>query len=53
MMQEMRWCDYCGEVIRERKWYEINGDTICKRCLKENFLRKADDGCDDEGEEDE
>lgn len=48
MMQEMRWCDYCGEVIRERKWYEINGDKICKRCLEENFAKGEADEEDEE-----
>lgn len=46
-------CDYCGRVIRQKRWYEINGDTICKTCLDENFRCGADDGDDDEGDEDE
>lgn len=43
-------CDYCGETIRDRKWYEINGDVICIRCMNENFLKgdADDDGDDDE-----
>jgi formylmethanofuran dehydrogenase subunit E len=43
-------CDYCGRTIRDRKWYEINGDAICIRCMNENFLKgdSDDDGDDDE-----
>lgn len=39
-------CDYCGRTIRQKKWYEINGDVICKKCLNDNFLVRADDGDD-------
>lgn len=50
-MSERPLCDYCGEQVRDRKWYEINGDVICVRCMNENFLKG--DADDDEGEEDE
>lgn len=43
-------CDYCGRVIRQKRWYEINGDTICKKCLDDNFRVGADDGDDDDDE---
>lgn len=48
-MTEQPECDYCGRTIRQRKWYEINGDVICKKCLNDNFRV----GVDDEGDEDE
>ena len=43
-------CDYCGRFIRQKRWYEINGDTICKTCLDDNFRVEADDGEDDDDE---
>ena len=53
-MTERPECDYCGRTIRQKRWYEINGDVICKTCLDENFRREADDGgYDNEGDEDE
>lgn len=52
-MTERPECDYCGRTIRQKRWYEINGDVICKGCLDENFRVGADDGYDDEGDEDE
>lgn len=48
-MTEMPMCDYCGRMVRERYWYVINGDVICKHCLNDNFRRGADE---DEGDED-
>lgn len=37
-------CDYCDRTICDHKWYEINGDTICIRCMNENFLKGDVDG---------
>ena len=38
-MSERPVCDYCGHKIRDRKWYEINGDVICIRCMNDNFMK--------------
>lgn len=48
-MNERPECDYCGRMIRQKSWYEINGDVICRKCLNDNFRV----GADDEWEEDE
>lgn len=48
-MSERPECDYCGVQIQDRKWYEINGDVICVRCMNENFLK----GDEYEGDEEE
>ena len=36
-MHEIPKCDYCDRPIKQRFWYVINGDVICKQCLDENF----------------
>ena len=41
-------CDYCGRMIRQRFWYEINGDLICRKCLNDNFRVGTDEDDDDE-----
>ena len=35
-------CDYCDHQVEEGFWYEINGDVICKQCLKDNFKQGED-----------
>lgn len=36
--KELPICDYYGEAI-EDKFYEIGYETICPKCLEENFER--------------
>lgn len=38
-------CDYCGRLIQDEKYYEINGDKICQECLDDNFLKWTEDFC--------
>jgi formylmethanofuran dehydrogenase subunit E len=47
-MTERPECDYCGRMIRQKRWYEINGDVICVKCLNDNFRVGADDEDDDD-----
>lgn len=47
-MMEQPECDYCGRVIRQKFWYQINGDLICRKCLNDNFRVGADDEDDDD-----
>ena len=47
-MRERPECDYCGRTIRQNRWYEINGDVICVKCLNDNFRVGSDDGDDDD-----
>lgn len=34
---EVYYCDKCGEAIDEENGYEVDGEDICKDCLKEKF----------------
>lgn len=36
-------CDYCGKPIQNDYLYEINGDTLCERCLNREFRKDVDD----------
>lgn len=36
-------CCECGEPIQDEECYEINGELICPKCLKENHLKFTDD----------
>ena len=50
-MTEIPKCDYCERTVRERFWYVINGDVICRQCLNDNFRKGADEDDDDEGDD--
>lgn len=36
-------CYECGEKIQEDFLYEINGECICERCLKDNHRKHTED----------
>lgn len=36
-------CYECDEPIQEDECYEINGELICPKCLKENHRKFTDD----------
>lgn len=49
-------CDYCERPIKERYYFQINGDVICRQCLFDNFEQELnedlveEDEYEDEGE---
>lgn len=36
-------CDYCGKPIQGDHYFDINGDTLCERCLIREFRKDVDD----------
>lgn len=30
-------CDYCEQHIQDEKYYAINGDCVCPKCLEWHF----------------
>lgn len=32
-------CEYCGQPIQDDFFYEINGDTLCEKCLNRHFRK--------------
>lgn len=43
-------CDYCENPIRERFYFQINGDVICRQCLFDNFEQELNEGLVEEDE---
>ena len=42
-LEEFPHCDYCGNVIQDEHYFDINGDIVCEECLKENFRKRTED----------
>ena len=36
-------CENCGNLIRTEHYYEIDGEILCKKCMKERYLRSTED----------
>ena len=36
-------CDYCGEMIQDDYYFDINGDIVCESCLKQEFRKRVED----------
>ena len=35
-------CCYCGEPIQDGYCYEIDGETMCRECLDDNFRKELE-----------
>lgn len=36
-------CDQCNEPIQDDYFYDINGEYICSRCMKDSFRKEVSD----------
>lgn len=38
-LEELPKCDYCGEPIQDEFLYEIQGETLHKECMEEQYKK--------------
>ena len=42
-LDQLPQCDYCRKPIQDDHYFDINGDTLCEKCLISEFRKDVDD----------
>jgi formylmethanofuran dehydrogenase subunit E len=42
-MEKLPKCDRCGQPVTDYYYYEIDGENLCEKCLKDNYRKCVDD----------